>query len=344
MLYIYKKYKDVYTIKNDEPLLNINYTIYNNNYNSKTVFLTGTIKSSETFILPITFIDGVYSITLKKELEIITLPDIYQYNNTLLSIINNVQDIICNCENCQQCKDCNKTDDCNNYLFTLNKIIGYFNLLYPKYNSYNNIISNSLKYSYNEKILCILNKELYEESKQITKLNDYTLGIYYSLFYLFDVNQSTDLEESQYIKQKYKINIIEECLLQIGININSLSDLFLENEIINTNIYYWQFNNIIDNIIDISDITIEEINTKPNKNLSEFEQGVIINYSNIGRIIFAIKETSSLNFQLLDNLNNDITDEFKTLYLPTIKTVLFVSNSVVSYSNIYFKFKKINYL
>ena len=86
------------------------------------------------------------------------------------------------------------------------------------------------------------------------------------------------------------------------------------------------------------------LSDKNNSPLEEFEEGKIIPYTSIGRIAFAIKETDILNFQLIDSLGNDVTDEFDNHYFAGIRTILFVSKIPYSNSNIFFKFKKITFL
>lgn len=108
-------------------------------------------------------------------------------------------------------------------------------------------------------------------------------------------------------------------------------------------VYFWQNNNTADNIDNVIPlITNEFVETKPFELFSIFQQGYIVNYSQIGRICFALKPTELISIQITDALNNDITDIFDTHYFADLKIKLYVSKNPYTYSSIYFKFKKIN--
>lgn len=108
-------------------------------------------------------------------------------------------------------------------------------------------------------------------------------------------------------------------------------------------VYFWQLDNVVDDI----DTVIASLDGPsylpqfPSTRYLDFEDGKIVNYTNIGRICFVIKETEDLNFTISDSLNNDVTDEFDTNYNAETKELLYVSKNHYSYSSIYFKFKKI---
>lgn len=111
--------------------------------------------------------------------------------------------------------------------------------------------------------------------------------------------------------------------------------------IIGTNIYYWQLTNVQDNITQVlPTITEPFFDTVESQEVVIFQQGYIVSYTAIGRIAFAIRETELEQYSISDALNNDVTDEFDTQYLPDLKTLLFVSKNPYSHSSIYFKFKR----
>lgn len=109
------------------------------------------------------------------------------------------------------------------------------------------------------------------------------------------------------------------------------------------NVYYWQLEGVTHNLFSESSYFDDDVylHTKPRLPFEIFEQGKIVDYTKIGRICFAIQTIDDLNFEINDALNRDVTDEFECKYFPLIKTILFVSNNPISYSSIYFKFKKI---
>jgi len=107
-------------------------------------------------------------------------------------------------------------------------------------------------------------------------------------------------------------------------------------------IYYWQEPNI-DILLDdiISNVSVNGyLQTKSFDTIPVFEIGKTISYINIGLISFAI--TNSLetdNYRLYDIMNNDVTDGFTRTYLDN-KTILFVSNNIYSYSDMFIKITK----
>ena len=112
---------------------------------------------------------------------------------------------------------------------------------------------------------------------------------------------------------------------------------------IGTNVYYWQAANITDTITEVlSTINEAFFETVPFENISIFEQGFIVTYTQVSRrICFAIRETEIATYTITDSLNNDVTDEFDVQYLEEVKAILFVSKNQYSHSSIYFKFKKV---
>lgn len=111
----------------------------------------------------------------------------------------------------------------------------------------------------------------------------------------------------------------------------------------NATVFYWQ--------LDTMDETLEDIKpflqnttylfSKPQETYDVFEQGHKVTYNNVARIAFAIYQTTDQNFVLNDSLNNDITDEFETYYSEALQAIVFVSLNVISYSTLYFNFKKL---
>lgn len=334
--YIYKKYKDVYTIKNT-GIVDLQYTIFIKNCDSTKEYKKGTIKVQETFIVPILILDGIYSIKIFTDTEEEYLPDILQYFNLLTAFIKGVEEVLCGCKKCNDCEDCNK---CEDVLTIINYGLAYFNVNSPKYNNYLSVFSKVLKCNYSQEILCnILNNTVSGkyEIKNLTKLN---LALLYLSFYLLDLAQITDVTEIEYLKDKYKSVKILQCIRKIGVDIDNFNtELFS-----NMKVYYWQFDNLNDDINTIvSQINNVYFDNKPFLSFEEFSKGHVVNYNLIGRIVFAIKETDILNFILEDSLGNDVTDQFDTHYFIDTHTVVFVSKIHYSHSSIYFKFKKLNY-
>ena len=64
-------------------------------------------------------------------------------------------------------------------------------------------------------------------------------------------------------------------------------------------------------------------------------------YTNIGRICFFAVESTSTNYEIKDILNNNVTDAFEIILIPSLKGTLIVSKNLYSYGNINFKIKKL---
>lgn len=334
--YTYKKYKDAYTVENT-GIASFNYKIQIKDCDSLNEYKSGTINPGKIFTLPITFLDAVYVVTLYDDNEEVVLDDILQYNNTLLNFIDGTEELLCGCKECDECEECNK---CESFLSTLNYALAFFHVNSPRYDNYLLTFSNEMKCNYSQEILCLITKLNATGKGEIEKLTKLNIALYYLVFYLLDLAQAQDLEEAEYIKTKYKSSKILKCIRRLGIDIDNFNDELFSD----MTVYYWQLSDTVQDIDDViplvTDIYLATKNSLP---FETFEEGHIVNYSDIGRAVFAIKETDILNFELVDSMGNDITDEFDNHYYPTTHTVLFVSKLVVPYSNVYFKFKKLTY-
>lgn len=110
-------------------------------------------------------------------------------------------------------------------------------------------------------------------------------------------------------------------------------------------IFYWQEEDYLTLFDDIK-ILIADTGyflDKPFSTFEAFNIGVDIDYSEIGRICFALMETQpSDTYKIYDILNNDITHTFDRYYEPINNTILFVSNNIYSHGLMNLKIKKTN--
>lgn len=109
-------------------------------------------------------------------------------------------------------------------------------------------------------------------------------------------------------------------------------------------IFYWQESDYNSDFEDIKLLIVNTnyLNTKPNDTYLSFDIGKNINYTNVGKISFAIIETLSTDvFKIYDVLNNDVTHAFDTYYETINNCRLFVSKNTYSHGEINFKIKKI---
>ena len=106
-------------------------------------------------------------------------------------------------------------------------------------------------------------------------------------------------------------------------------------------VYYWQVDNINDTITQVLPLVNPTfLDTKPKKVLSDFEDGVSIIYTEIGRICFAIYENDDANYIIKDILGNNVTSGFDSAYISADKIKLFVSKNFYTFSTINFKIEK----
>lgn len=107
------------------------------------------------------------------------------------------------------------------------------------------------------------------------------------------------------------------------------------------NVYYWQLDNINSTIIDeFLLVNPTYLATKPNQVLSNFEDGVPVEYLNVGRICFAVYESDDVNYSIFDILGNDVTNGFESAYNSTERIKLFVSKNFYIPSTINLKIIK----
>lgn len=333
LVYNFRKYKDVYTIENN-GLVPLTYTVVKVECDSTTTVGTGEILVGQTITLPIKHVDGVYRIIISDSVLEETLPDILFYNNLLLTIIDGTEEILCGCNGCNTCHDC-KT--CDTELLTITAILAYSFVNNPTYSTYINNIAEELKCDIDSKVLCLLTNIQVLGKTEVEDLLMEIVALYFLSFYLYDLFNAQDAEEAEYIKVKYLSSKIMKCIRKLGININEQTEIITED----MQVYYWQLTNPLDDINDVFPLMNSTfLNDKPVAPFETFEDGEIVTYNQVGRIVFAIRETDLLNFTISDSLNNDVTDEFDTAYNATFKTVFFVSKVPYSFSNMYFKFKK----
>jgi hypothetical protein len=102
---------------------------------------------------------------------------------------------------------------------------------------------------------------------------------------------------------------------------------------------YWQLENSADGIDEVAPLINQSyLLTKPLLNLTSFENGVTVEYTEIGRIVFALSQVNyNLNYKFRDALGNDVTSIFDQIYFPDTFIKLYVSKLVFAPSNIPFK-------
>jgi hypothetical protein len=102
-------------------------------------------------------------------------------------------------------------------------------------------------------------------------------------------------------------------------------------------IYEWQFDDLINNI-DFAPLVNQEFldlqNTIP---LNTFLSGTLISYTKIGRICFAITNTTENKYAIRDIFNNNITNiVFDSYYNSQANMQIFISKEYYTFGSIYF--------
>lgn len=334
--YTYTKYKDVHFLTNGE-LVPLNYVVNKISCDSSISLAQGIIGAEEIVSIPFKT-DGQYQIVLTKQGDVpetVYVPNIYYYNNLLLSFISVVQNVLCGCS---KSRDCQEGTLCEDYLDAYSKAFAYASLNDPTYKLYLDIVTKDAACSFSDAVLCgMLNEKVYgnQDAKDVMIR---VLSYYYCAFYYKDKFLASDTSEEEYVSYKYKFDVISKCMRKLGIDPAEAINAF-ENDTI---VYFWQLQNTEDDITQVLPlITLDYLQTKANLPFSNFEQGQIVAYSAVGRIVFAIAPTQVQNFTVTDSLNNDITNDFDVHYDPIYSIATFVSKNVMSYGDIYFKFKKL---
>ena len=109
----------------------------------------------------------------------------------------------------------------------------------------------------------------------------------------------------------------------------------------NKSILYWQEVYTLNNsqITDLVDNTNYLID-KPSDTYENFEINKNIDYNKVGKIVFLALESNTTNYQIKDDLNNDVTHTFNIQLVPILNATLFISDNIYSYGTINFKIIK----
>jgi hypothetical protein len=126
--YSFVKYKDVYTITNNE-LVVLGYTLSKETCDASVVLKTGNVPAGQSVVLEIK-VDGNYTFTPYTQNENGVPVIVKNYNNLLISLIEGTEKIICGCSKCNDCEECSI---CEDYLSVFMKDIAFDTLNTPLY-------------------------------------------------------------------------------------------------------------------------------------------------------------------------------------------------------------------
>ena len=211
--YSFIKYKDVYTITNNE-LVVLGYTLSKETCDASVVLKTGTVPVNQSVVLEIK-VDGNYTFTPYTENENGTPIIVKNYNNLLISLIEGTEKIVCGCSKCNDCEECSV---CEDYLSVFMKDIAFDTLNTPLYKEAIDKIQQDTLCDFTESINCALLKEKVYGNAPVKEVMVKILSYYYLAFYYTDLALGADIGETQYITAKYKFVSISQCLKKLGVS------------------------------------------------------------------------------------------------------------------------------
>jgi hypothetical protein len=194
--------------------------------------------------------------------------------------------------------------------------------------------------------------KIYKKAQMVGKLESkeiYYLNIIYKLLNNLELTNSQNNELitfynklSYYSKNICPPKVIKKYQTTITPKFQQLESNDCNTYPKNKNILYWQENYILNNsqittLIDDTNYLID----KPSDTYENFEIGKNIEYSKIGKIIFLALESNTTNYQIKDNLNNDVTHTFNIQLVPVLNATLFISDNIYSYGTQNFKIIKL---
>lgn len=144
-----------------------------------------------------------------------------------------------------------------------------------------------------------------------------------------------------------KINVIKA--LSCNTTEPQLKPVFIQSEANDCNdyvksskIYYWQEEDYTTtNLQIVNKVKVSGfLSTKPSTTYLAFKDGKLINYTNVGKICFALTESLITDDYLIyDILNNDITSTFTKTFIDLQNITVYTSNNIYGFGNITFKIK-----
>jgi hypothetical protein len=106
----------------------------------------------------------------------------------------------------------------------------------------------------------------------------------------------------------------------------------------NDTAFHWQYDDTNTNISTADLIDQDFLNLQTAVVIPDFERGILIPYTNIGRIGFAIQEVAENAYKITDIFGSDLTNTvFDTYYNILLKTQVYISKDIYTHGNIYFK-------
>ncbi len=308
------------------------------------------LEADETYTFPI-IKDGKYKVLLQVENETDVIHNFTVTKFLQNSIIKDAKLILC-CEEDNGCNDSTLcisklAKDCLKYKTVFTKLFTYNFLYIP---SYGVTVTNTFNKYFQTAILenscgvqTAINKILTDEcitgsSSKTHKLFKFYLAVFWYGMYRTEYNDAITDEDKAFIKLKYKYTSILECICNLCIDVTTLGTIY-DDSMESILIYYWQYDNVNDDISNAPDIDQAFLDTKTSEIIDNFLAGKEVAYTDVGRIGFAITNVPENYYRILDTFGVNITSVVFDSYYDDINNIqIYISKSVITVSDIYFKF------
>lgn len=173
-------------------------------------------------------------------------------------------------------------------------------------------------------------------------LFNYYISVYYLGLYNYfkEALSLTEVQGHKDLDIAFDYKAISTCIQNLGFSTVSLTaDIIVANK--NKKVYYWQETNLA---LDLGDIQVlltpTYLAAKDDLPYKIFEDGYVVDYTNVGRPVFVLDDVDDADYAIIDALNNNVTETFDVQYISGTRQALFVSKEFISVSDIYFKFKQ----
>lgn len=326
--YIYKVEEDKHIIEASEEIDVI--LEYDN-----TKVIEKTLEIDTCFILPLS-VDGLYTVTIRSltETETFTIDYILKLQ---LSLIKDIYLTLC--DNCK-CKGCKNTNKCiKKHAKTLLKVENIFNKVYvyhlyyfPKYNetqlvqttNYLSAAFSSYKCNLQDLINRITLNECIEGSSTFN-IKMFKIHLYLFWTAMYFTEKYINNVELEFLNKKFFFKEINNCTCDICFDFEALEELYNESVPTEIEIYSFQFDNFIDDITSVNNITESFLeNSAVLRTEEEMLQGINIDYTNTGRYGFVVRTDNIDLYRIYDVNDNEITDIVFDRYVDTARNLLFI--------------------
>jgi hypothetical protein len=214
--------KDVYTLTND-GIVDLSYDLLvSDGCDNYTNILSAILAPAASVEIDLTSrIDSVYQLNLDDGVDQAT-ETIKKYSQLLASAILATENYLCNC-GCRTCDDCDPYEESEAGLNTLVKLVYYYSLYKPDYDTIVNYVFGQTKCLISDEAHCMLANEALHGISSNTELNKKLVSLYYLAYYFYEYDAANgDTALIAEADAKFKTSIIFSCITKLGIDINDI--------------------------------------------------------------------------------------------------------------------------